>query len=147
MASIAPKLHYGKLTLNGSDMVYNRWVADIPAGIEADEVLAPAFWTHHASSFRPEDLIEARAEDGTWRLYLRVRYVEGTEVHVKREGEVIVYDDDAEPLVDEVYEVKWISPPVQWGVRNKQTKEVLKDRMTKPQAEAYMRGLVKTAAA
>lgn len=35
-------------------------------------LLKPDYWTHIAAKLRPYDLIEARAEDGTWFAYLLV---------------------------------------------------------------------------
>lgn len=54
------------------DYVSHSWDARIPAGVTPDDVLAPAFWAHHALKMHPMDEIRARSEDGTWVGYYLV---------------------------------------------------------------------------
>lgn len=131
------------MTLHLSAQVYNHWVADIPHGIDPATLMEPTFWSHHARMMRSEDLVEARAEDGSWRQYFRVRFVEGQEVHLAREGDLIRYVREEGPETDSgPYRTKWISPPCKWGVVNSETGERLQDKFeTEEQARRYMRNL------
>ncbi len=49
-----------------------RWDCKIPAGVNLEDVMVPAFWSHHAMKLAPWHEIRVRAEDGTWMANLIV---------------------------------------------------------------------------
>lgn len=58
--------------LTGFDYASTRHSAKIAQGVKPEDLLAPAFWAHHATKLKPLDEIRAHAEDGTWLAYLVV---------------------------------------------------------------------------
>jgi len=54
------------------EYISTRYDAKIQQGVTPEELLAPAFWAHHAMKLKPMDELRARAEDGTWVAYLIV---------------------------------------------------------------------------
>lgn len=56
----------GMDSLSEFNYVSTRYDVRVPLGVEAAELLKPAFWAHHAAKLKPYDEIRARAEDGSW---------------------------------------------------------------------------------
>jgi hypothetical protein len=53
----------------------NRWAATLEYGVAFEEAFKPEFWAHTAKRLRPGDIIEVRAEDGSFYAELYVRAV------------------------------------------------------------------------
>ncbi|HDZ73697.1 MAG TPA: hypothetical protein ENH55_13210 [Aurantimonas coralicida] len=134
----AARLHFGRL--KEAEHARRTLFADIPAGTEIATILEPGYWAHHTASIRPMDLIEAFCEDGSWEALLRVMFVGRVEVRVSPIHVVQHEQADVADLTSDLYVVKWRGPGAKWGVLNRDTGEVIKDRFyPKSQAVAYLR--------
>jgi hypothetical protein len=54
---------------------HNRWAATLEFGVALEEALKPEFWAHVAKRFKPGDIVEVRADDGSFYADLYVRAV------------------------------------------------------------------------
>lgn len=109
-----------------------------PVGTKREEMLEPIFWSHVARRMKPMTEIRAMPRDGAWYGIYLVIYADHLQAKLKEIG---FWDLDTlsepESETDE-YDVKWISPPVRFGVIRKSDKSVIKDKFqTKEQAYAW----------
>jgi hypothetical protein len=115
-------------------------------GTPFEALLDPAYWAHVSAKFKPCDQIEVHAEDGSYygrllvrdagKLYAKVsklEYVELDKVEVLQAGPML-----------EGHTVKWRGPVHKWSVVR--GVDVLKDGMTKEEAQAYLASYARTAA-
>lgn len=109
-----------------------------PVGTSREDILAPIFWSHVARRMKPMSEIRALPKDGAWYGIYLVLYADNISARVV-ELEFYQLEVLSEPEVDtDPYFVKWISPPVKWGVIRRVDKSVAKDGFaTKSQAEAW----------
>ena len=109
-----------------------------PVGTKREEMLDPVFWSHVARRMKPLTEIRAMPRDGAWYGIYLVIYADHLQAKIKELG---FWDLDtlSEPEAEsDDYEVKWISPPVRFGVRRKSDGEIVKDKFqTKEQAYAW----------
>jgi hypothetical protein len=133
------------------------WVAVADAGTAPEALLNPAYWAHCAQAVRwAEDQarkakrpflaeIKAYAEDGTWRMELKITRSGPGEVFVKMLSLSML--DEAAESEAAGYVVKWRSPGAKWGVVRPSDGTVLKDGFAdKGEAAAWMAGHLKGAA-
>jgi hypothetical protein len=125
------------------------WIAVADAGTAPEALLDPAYWAHCAQSVRwSEDQarkakrpflaeIKAYAEDGTWRMELKITRSGPGEVFVKQLSLTML--DAAAESEAAGYIVKWRSPSAKWGVVRPSDGTVLKDGFAdKGEAAAWM---------
>lgn len=48
------------------EYVRTLWCVNVPAGHAPEDILAPGYWAHAATSMKGFDKLEVRAEDGSW---------------------------------------------------------------------------------
>lgn len=128
------KLHFGRLQPGPS--VFQWYLAKIPAGVAADTLLNPSYWGHFARQLRELDVIRAVADDGRWEGLFTVMARTNSEARLATLL-YVEHDDSAlaEPGSD-AYDVKWVSPPLKYGVVNKKTGERLESGFP-TKADAY----------
>lgn len=129
------RLHFGRL--QSLESAQRMWFADIPAGLPIDAVLEPSYWTNFTKIIKPDDLIRARCEDGSWAADLWVMLVGTIEIKVsvwhfsKLDGTASPGTEDSE-----VYAVKWLGPGAKFAVVHRANGSIIKDRLY-PKSEAY----------
>lgn len=143
----APQLAPGKENMNGIEYVSTRHDAKIPVGVTLQDVLAPAFWAHHAMQLRPMDEIRARAEDGTWMAYLIVLDSSRTWAKVQLLSEHKLSTRDvslshaSDKAVQDLIKAHKIihRGPRKWSVVRESDDAVIhQDEQTRPAAEAWL---------
>lgn len=131
-----PALQVGKVQLATS--VWRTHAVIVPAGTDIETVMVPSYWKHHVNAVSGNDIIEVVAEDGTWEASFRVRMTGPGEVHLALRSK-LEYDTEEMLEPNDTYTVKWISPPLKWGVRRQDTNEIVKSGFAqKEQAIRYM---------
>lgn len=106
---------------------YMTYSATPPAGTKREDMLNPLIWAHVAKSLRPTDEIRAIPKDGAWRAKYLVMYADRIQAKVEELEFKVLEDVKEEDLENDLYKVKWISPPLRWGVIRKSDKQVVKD--------------------
>ncbi len=118
----------------------NDWVVDIDPRLTIDEILEPAFWAHTAAALNPLDKIEARWEDGSRIVHMRVRFCERNYAKVKvvsveELGSVI--SDIPEP--SKKHRVEWKGPMMRFAVIRLSDSEVVsKGHKTREEAAKWV---------
>ena len=93
------------------------WVVDIDPSRSIDEIIDPEFWAHVAAQFDPLDTIEARWEDGSRIVHIRVRYCERTYAKVKVTSVEELGDVISEiPASSRKHRVEWKGPVLRFAV-------------------------------
>lgn len=118
----------------------NTWVVYPESGADPKEMLNPASWVHVCRKFSPGDRIEFLWEDMT--LYAEGMVIQTGDLFAK-----VVYTMDPKKLsnqaeVDEGdgYTIRWISPPLKFGVIRDSDGERIKDGFaTKGDAAAWVK--------
>ncbi len=118
------KLNEADFTLTEAAQVFN--TVSPPAGTTREDMLSPVFWSHVAGKLRPMTEIRAMPKDGAWYALYLVLYADRTQAKVKELSFWQINDNIAAAPDDDFY-VKWISPPVKFGVVRKADKECVKD--------------------
>lgn len=135
MNGSTPKLHFGKLV----EAEHARRVlrANIPSGVSVEDVVKPAFFTHHTAVIRGGDIIEAACEDGSWMAWLWVAYVSKAEVVVHQlwHTEIKVTDK----VKSASHEIKWRGPTAKWSILETGTGKVVEDKIeSQPAAHKHL---------
>lgn len=125
----------------------NQWFVVPEAGTDFDALLDPAYWAHVSAKFKPCDIIEVHAEEGSYygrllvqdagKLYAKVaklEYVELDKVEVTQSNPALTG-----------HEVKWRGPIHKWCVVR--GPDVLKEGLQKSEAHAWLGQYSKTLAA
>lgn len=112
------------------------YVATPEAGVTLDEIQKPEFWSHVAAKLKPYDMIEARAEDGSYWAQLLVINCNHLSAHVAllQSCDLNVGEPDQDDAAGSDYEVKWGGPHAKHRVQRKSDGEVLKDGFANKQA-------------
>ena len=123
------------------------WSVTPMIGISAEDLLEPEYWKHVADVLlKPDDLIWARSQDGSWWAAYMVLYTgpNFAKLHMLSSGTLEqVMDADTE-----THEVLWISPSVRYGVKRKSDKETIKDGFeTKAEAADWLNQNIRQLAA
>jgi hypothetical protein len=67
--ALSARGHFG----HTSEYTTRNWAdTQIPTSVEYSDLFRPEFWKHHATKFKPTDLIRIRRVDGAWDLMLVV---------------------------------------------------------------------------
>lgn len=122
------------------------WQATIEQGVTFEEVIDPAFWSHVANKIEPYSRIECVSEDGTYFAELMVMDVGMgfVKTSVLRFVELM-----APTKVDgehSKYEVRFQGPYKKHVVIRKEDGMVLKEGMSKVEANEWLTGHVKSMA-
>lgn len=122
----------------------NQWFVVPETGTPFEALLDPSVWAHVAHKMKPCDEIIVHAEDGEYygkllvqdagRLYAKVAPIAYVELH---KLEVLQGGGGSDG-----YEVKWRGPMHKWCVLR--GKDVLKDSMTKADAERWRSEHIRT---
>ena len=114
------------------------YTATPPVGTTREDMLKPIFWSHVARKLKPMFEIWAMPKDGAWYGKWLVLYADNVQAKLK-ELQFYSLDTLIEPDADsDPYLVKFISPPVRYGIIRKADKVVVKDRFeTKELAYAW----------
>ncbi len=68
-STLSPKGFFGHTT----EYETRSWTAlDVPESVGFGDLFDPTFWKHHASKFKPGNLIRMRRVDGAWDVQLNV---------------------------------------------------------------------------
>lgn len=114
-----------------------------PVGTQPEDVMQPIFWAHVAKRLRPMAEIRVMPKDGTWYGVFLVIYADDHSATVKELSLTPV--DVSEAGDNEVYFVKWISPPLKWGVVRKADNARIKDGFDdQKSATVWMHGYKKS---
>lgn len=102
-------------------------------GTTPEDLLVPSFWAHTAWKFKPLDLLEARAEDGSWYAQLLVRDKGKSWAKVVMlPGFPLMFEDIIEvpdTVIDD-YTIKWSGPQNKFRVIRNMDKHVMKEGFT-----------------
>ena len=130
------KLSEGDLSLMQS--VQAIYTATPPVGTTREDMMKPIFWSHVARKLKPMFEIWAMPKDGAWYGKWLVVYADSIQAKLK-ELHFYPLEELSEPeLEGDPYILKWISPPVRFGIIRKADKAVIKDRFeTKELAYAW----------
>lgn len=116
-------------------------------GTKFEDLLREDFWSAVSYKFKPADIIEIHAEDGSYfaELYIRAAGRNWAKVAVLRK--VDLDPVEAQFSMPE-FETAWKGPARKFAVIRLSDKEIIKDGFdTKEQAADYIRGHVKALAA
>lgn len=122
-----------------------QWFVVPEHGTPFEALLDPAYWAHVSAKFRPCDQIEVHAEDGSYyarllvrdagKLYAKVAKLEHVEL-----DKIDVLQGGVMAL--EGHAIKWRGPIHKWSVVR--GSDVLKDSLSKTEAEAYLASYART---
>lgn len=107
-----------------ADQIRNVWSVVPEEGTPISAMLDPAYWTHVARRLRPSDLIEVRAEDGSFFAVLYVHYVERLSAKVSVLSQTI-FDAEATPTDDANFDVMWKGPHHRHAIVRKSDKRTI----------------------
>jgi len=113
-----------------------------PVGTQPEDVMQPIFWAHVARKLRPMAEIRVMPKDGTWYGIYLVLYADDNSANVQ---ELAIYPIDVSEGGDsDVYYVKWVSPPLKFGVIRKADNARIQDGFaSKKDAVVWMHGYKK----
>ena len=125
-----------------TEQVQGMYTAYPPIGTTPEDVQNPIFWAHVAPKMKAMTEIRVMPKDGTWYGIYLCLYADQHQATVK---ELQLFPIDVQSETDaEKYFVKWISPPLKWGIIRKDDNERIKDGFdTKKQAVIWMSGHIK----
>lgn len=108
---------------------FNSWAANPDNGTTKEDLMKPAYWAHIAPKLRPGDLIQVRAEDGSYFAILIVKDRGRTWAKVE---DVLFKDMTAHEFPematqDGEFSVKWAGPTAKFRVTRTSDKAVMKD--------------------
>lgn len=114
--------------------------------VEPRNLLDPKFWTHCAKQLKLHDEVRVICEDGSWVAKYFTRGVGQNEVHMAMIEEIwldkVPNSTGANLSTEEKYEVKWGSPTVKYRVIRKSDGFVVKEGMSKQEAEQWAKDRV-----
>ena len=136
MRPLVKKLSEADLALTESLQIF--YTATPPVGTTREDMLKPIFWSHVARKLKPLTEIRAIPKDGKWYGVYLVLYADQVSAQLKELSfhSLETLSDPSEAA--DKYEVKWISPPVRFGIIRKADNVTIKDRFqTKEEAIAW----------
>jgi len=118
----------------------HEWIVDIDPARTVDEILEPGYWAHVAVQMEPLDKIEARWEDGSRIVQLRVRFCERTYAKVKVIGiEELGSVVTEAPATSQLHTIDWKGPVLKFAVIRNTDKVVVQSGFKeRSQAVAWM---------
>lgn len=116
----------------------NIFVVTPETGTSFEELQDPAYWAHVAAKLKPWDMIEVRAEDGSYwaqmlvqdasRLWAKVTVLKHVQLHAVEQKSSEI----------DGHLVKFGGPVKKWTVVRLTDKAVLRDGMSKADAEKWL---------
>lgn len=119
------KLSEADLSLTESMQIF--YTACPQVGTKREDLLKPIFWAHVAKKLRPMSEIRVMPKDGAWYGVYLVVYSDQVQAKVKELAFHQLSSDVEEAEPNDPYTIKWISPPVKFGVIRNADKTVVKD--------------------
>ena len=126
--------------------VRTSYVATPEHGVTVDDLRCPEYWAHVAPQLKPGDLVTVFPEDGTFWAELLILSVSRAAAQVKLLREYALTSTRA-PEDGAEYRLKFAGPHAKWRVERVSDDEVVKDGMTKEEAQKYLDSHVKAMAA
>lgn len=123
------------------------YVATPEHGVSVDDLQCPEYWAHVAPQLKPGDLVHVFPEDGTFWAEVLVLAVSRAAAKVKLLREYKLTSNAQAPEEDAEYRLKFAGPHAKWRVERVSDSEVMKDGMTKDEAQKYLDSHVKAMAA
>lgn len=122
--------------MNEASFWRNVWTVNPEVNTTIDEMKTEGYWAHTASRMKPWDLIEARAEDGSFYAMFIVLDTGRTwaKVHLLNEWK-LENVEQPEVQVDKEYFIKFRGPQFRWSVIRTKDKAVVKENLF-PKEEA-----------
>lgn len=134
--------------LSVDDYARTVFVATVEHGTTREDLTRPDFWSPVAVKMRPWDKIEVRTDDGTFYAELLVLSCDRTWAIVKELAFVALGNKDISETkaaaVDSGYEVRFRGPHAKWTVIRKSDESVIKDGMSKDEANQYLAQYTRT---
>ena len=134
--ALVKKLNEADFSLTESVQMF---ITVTPAvGTTREDMLKPVYWTHVARRLKALSEIRAMPKDGKWYGIYLVLYADQSQAKLK---ELAFYDLEKMEAPDsdsDPYIVKFISPPVRYGIIRKSDNHVMKDKFqTKEEAMGW----------
>lgn len=132
----------GEPDFQSTELVQNMFTAFPPIGTTPEDVTKPIFWTHVARQMSAMMEIRIMPKCGSWYGIYLCLYADDHQATVK---ELMLFPLDVEDKQeDAAYYVKWVSPPLKWGVIRRADNERVKDGFpTRKAATIWMTGHAK----
>ncbi len=127
--------------MRASEFWRTTWCINPELGVTKEDMLKPEYWAHVASKLKPWDLIEARAEDGSYFAVLVV--LDGAKTWAKVD-EILYkeFKDNAGPAdvnVDDKYTIQYKGPHAKWRVTRKSDNNIMREELvSKAAAMAWL---------
>lgn len=121
-----------------AEYIRQDWVANVPEGVEIEDIVKPEFWSHMAAYMKPYDRLEVRQEDGSWIAELVVLMTDRTWAKVQVLNKYDLQAESVAGQAEKKHEVQWKGPHLKWCVVRLVDKSVLKDGMDKNEAFRWM---------
>lgn len=117
-------------------------------GTKFEDLLKEEYWAAVAYMFKPCDLIEVHAEDGSYYAELYVRACGRNWAKVAVINKVMLEPISAAKATRPEFEAAWKGPSRKFSVVRVSDNEIIRDGFdTREQAEEYIRGHIKALAA
>ena len=122
-------------------LVRQQWAADVEYGVTLEDIQDPAYWSMMGMYMKPYDLIEARAEDGSWIAFLIVTGCDRTWAKVAVDRVVnLTTSDVALSQVAPKHKVDWKGPHRKYSVIRLSDSENVHDGFqSREEAYSWMR--------
>ena len=118
-----------------------RWCVTPPSGSIPEDLCEPAYWKHVVSEIglKPNDMVDATCEDGTWFAVYLVLHVGPLHAKLQMLSEYSLVAVDAIAKKSETHEVKWKGPAHKYVVSRLSDGETIKHGFaTEAAAAAWM---------
>lgn len=142
-----PPLHAMRKSL--AEHKRNIWHLEVDIGVEPQDMLTVAYWTHVANELRQFDRIEAHAEDGAWYAEFLVRDVgqNWAKVSLLREIKLESISPERRILILPGHTVAYGGTFSKWRVVRDVDNKVIRDKFaTEGDAYAWLTDYAKTVA-
>lgn len=138
-AKVTPTYQLAPLRMKAADYERKVYVVTPENGHPFEALLAPEYWSHVAAKLRPYDMIEARAEDGSWFAWLLVQ--DAGPLHATvfplQKWDIAPVEPSAAGALS--FEAKWYGPHAKWGViRTSDNKKMVDGLGTRGAAEEWL---------
>lgn len=108
-----------------AEYVRSVWAVTAEEGMRVEDMLKPDYWAHVASSLKPWDKIEVRAEDGAFYAELIVMQASRNWAKVRVVHQVELNEALPEGTDVDGHIVKWSGPHAKWRVIRASDKSVI----------------------
>lgn len=116
------------------------WVVNCEYGTTTEDILDPGYWALVAKLMKPYDHIEARAEDGSWIVYLVVTGCDRAWARVAVDRTLKLTTPDVAQTQTVKHRVEWKGPQYKYSVIRVADSEKLRDGfVSKDEAYVWLR--------